>query len=541
MKRRFYIGLFAAGLVVNLAVAAFQRSAGYMDADYYYAGGIQLSQGHGFNELAIWNYLNDPSALPSPSHGYWYPLASMIAAGGMILAGSTSYAAARGGFIVIAALIPPLAAALAIRLTGQQDLALTAGVLSILPTYFTAFMPVTDNYGLYIVLGAAFFLLADRGARLGRSLVPVFGAGLSAGLMSLARSDGVLWVLAGIAFIVLRTLFPPETRDKSAGSIRDLPVEIGAQRRAAIALSQIGTLLLGFLLIALPWYLRNYRTWGAFLAPGSSRALMLRNYADTFAFPASRLTLTYLLGAGWHNLLSVRIQALLANLDATGNLQISLFLLPFALVGLWGLRRDTIIQIGSFVWLILLVVMSLLFPFAGPRGSFTHADAALYTVWWGAAVAGVGATLAWTERKGWRFIAERRRLVLLALILVNTLFSVFLVQSRVIALDWDRFSRVYTLVEAKIRTDGAPPNLPVMVVDPPAYFTTNRRPSIVVPDEDTSKVRRAAEKFGAGYLVLESGYLRTPSLKRLYDSPSSDPTFRFVGQVEDAKIYRINH
>lgn len=522
MSRRVYLWLFAVGLAVNLAVSAFEPSAGYMDADYYYAGGIRLAQGQGFSELAIWNYLNDPSALPAPSHGYWYPLASIIAAAGMVATGSTSYASARIAFLLVAGLIAPLTAALAFRLTRRFDLSLTAGALALLPTYFTAFIPATDNYALYIVLGAGFFLLMDRGTLSG-GRVAVLSAGLCVGLMNLARSDGLLWVLAGLLFIGLHT-----------SSLANSPVI----RRTRIL--QVTSFLGGYLVIMLPWFVRNYVTWGSLLSPGGSRALLLRNYPDTFAYPASRLSLGYLLSGGGGELLAVRLRALLANLDGTGNLQVSLFLLPFALTGLWALRRQTIVQVGLIVWAALLVVMSFLFPFAGPRGSFTHSSAALYSLWWSAAVAGVGAALTWSERRGWAALFQRKNLVLFGLVALNTLFSLYLVYSRIVPLDWDRFERLYTQVEAKVAADGPSQDTPIIVVDPPAYFTANRRPALVLPDENRSAVLVLADKFNAGYLVLEASYLRTDSLQQLYDYPQSDPAFEYLGQVEDAKIYRVN-
>jgi hypothetical protein len=525
VSRRTYFVLFAVGLAVNLLVAAFEHSAGYMDADYYYAGGIRLAQGQGFTEFAVWNYLSDPRALPAPSHGYWYPLASILAAAGMIITRSTSYASARIAFLLVAALVPPLTAAVAFRLTHRFDLSLAAGLLALLPTYFTAFIPVTDNYGLYMVLGAGFFLLTDRAMTPGGSRLALVCAGLCVGLMNLARSDGLLWILAGLLFIGLRArAYLPSGRND-------------ANVRAALA--QVGPFLGGYLLVMLPWFGRNYATWGSALAPGGGRALMLRTYTDTFAYPASRLSLSYLLGAGWSELILARLHALLANLDATGNLQISLVLLHFAVLGLWMLRHETIVQVGIAIWLVLLGVMSLLFPFAGPRGSFTHASSALYSLWWTGAVAGIGGVLAWAERRGWTALGQRKNLVLFGVVVLNSLFSVYLAYSRIGVLDWDRFARVYGQVEAVVAADGALPDTPIVVADPPAYFTANRRPAIVLPAEDSSAIVTLAEEFGARYLVLEGAYLRSPSLQRLYEHPTSDPTFAYIGQAEDAKIYRI--
>jgi hypothetical protein len=255
-----------------------------MDADYYFGGGIRLAQGHGFSELALWNYLDDPGALPHPSHGYWYPLASIIAAAGMKLTGSITYAAARLGFILVGAMVAPLTAAMAFRLTRRADLAVAAGALGLFPTFLTAFLPVTDNYGLYMTVGAAFFLLLDR-----RGPPSILFAGMCAGLMNLARSDGLLWAGAGLAFILVSG---PAGNSAGVG-------EAGARKGGATRmLMAMALFLTGYALIMGPWFARNFSVWGTLLAPGGSRALMLQEYADTFAYPASRLTPEYLFSSG---------------------------------------------------------------------------------------------------------------------------------------------------------------------------------------------------------------------------------------------------
>ena len=80
MSWRFYLLFGLIGLVPLALMAFFQTSPGYMDADYYYAGGLRLAEGKGFSEEIIWNFLDDPAGLPHPSHGYWMPMVSILAA-----------------------------------------------------------------------------------------------------------------------------------------------------------------------------------------------------------------------------------------------------------------------------------------------------------------------------------------------------------------------------------------------------------------------------------------------------------------------------
>ena len=80
MTWRHYLLLFVVGLLVPFGISRFQSQPGYMDADYYFVGGIQLAEGKGFTEPYLWNYLDNPTGLPHPSHTYWMPLASIVSA-----------------------------------------------------------------------------------------------------------------------------------------------------------------------------------------------------------------------------------------------------------------------------------------------------------------------------------------------------------------------------------------------------------------------------------------------------------------------------
>src|ERR1700690_3931193 len=124
MNWRTFLLLALLGWGISLAIAQFQAFPGYLDSDYYFAGGIQLVQGKGFTEPYLWNYLDNPQGLPHPSHTYWMPLSSIIAAGGMWVIGQPTYQAGRLGFIFLAGLIPVVAAAVAYSFSKRRELAL---------------------------------------------------------------------------------------------------------------------------------------------------------------------------------------------------------------------------------------------------------------------------------------------------------------------------------------------------------------------------------------------------------------------------------
>jgi hypothetical protein len=118
MSRGSYLLMGILGLLAVCGAAAFQHSPGYMDADYYYMGGTRLAGGYGFTEEILWNYLDDPAGVPHPSHGYWMPLVSLLAAAGMLISGKIEFSSALI-FILLAACIPPHRAAL--RLCRRRE------------------------------------------------------------------------------------------------------------------------------------------------------------------------------------------------------------------------------------------------------------------------------------------------------------------------------------------------------------------------------------------------------------------------------------
>lgn len=183
MTWRHYFLLAVLGFAVASAVAAIQPSPGYLDADYYFSGGMQLAEGHGFSEPYLWNYLDDPAGLPHPSNAYWMPLASLLVAAGSVILGSASWFASRVGFLLVAALVPPVTAALAWSFSSRRELALTSGFLAVFSAFYLPFLPITDTFGLYMLFGGLIFLVLNRKPS---SLNPLL-LGLLAGLMHLTR------------------------------------------------------------------------------------------------------------------------------------------------------------------------------------------------------------------------------------------------------------------------------------------------------------------------------------------------------------------
>jgi hypothetical protein len=449
------------------------------------------------------------------------PLASIVSALGMGLTGQSTYAAGRLPFILLSACVPLLTAALAFRVSRQARLAVVSGLLSIFSLYYAPFMPVPDNYALFMILGGTFLLIAPRREK----WIPV-ALGVLVGLMTLARSDGLLWLgLAGLTTIWHSSHRSDGTRNNSREFFR-LVLPAGL------------LVVLGYLLTMGWWHVRNLDLFGAALTPGGGRLLWLQNYNQTFIYPPEALTRESFLQAGWDLAFQNRVRAFASNFSNAFGAQGGIFLFPFILIGLWQLRRDLRTKVAVTGWLILFVVMTVIFPFAGSRGSFFHAGAAFQPYWWVAAPMGLDAVLTWARGRG-QFRDKNAPVFLQGiLVLLAILMTGYLVNFRVISSGWAKDDLIYPSVEKMLIDQGIDPEDVVIVRNPPGYFIASGHSSIALPFGDESTILSAAETFNASFLVLEKGGT-FESIQDLYDEPQSHPSFVYIGEVNEAKLYRI--
>jgi hypothetical protein len=541
MSLRAYLLVSLLGLSLALGVAFFQSTAGYMDASYYMAGGVWLVDGDGFNEHILWNYLDDPTGIPHPSHGYWMPLTSVLAALGMILTGAHTFAAARLGFLVLAAMTPIVTARLSYALMRRRDWALLAGIIAALSGFYLAYLPTTDAFGLYMFFGAIFFLVVQRLSDclpqpLGEPgqnqlsvnckhiwTAPLVLGGL-AGLMHLTRADGILW-------LVVAVLFTPSGLFPSLKS-RNRIISWGA----AVLL-----VVTGYLLVMGPWLLRNLAAFGSFLSPGGGHALWITSYDELFTYPASLLTLAHWWGSGLSAILRARLWSVGLNLQTMLGVQGQIFLFPLILIGLWRLRRARPVQAGLLAWMLTFLVMTLIFPYQGARGGFFHSGAALQPLFWAVTPLGLHTFLEWGQRRrgwderqsGWVF---KSGIVLIALIL-----TLFVAYNRVIGSDirqpaWDDLQRRYSKVEQELRSLQASSDSVVVVNDAPTYYLASRRPSISIPYGDTDVLLNVAQRYGGRYLLLEIEQVQGDSL---YGHPGDRPGLNYLGTVEGIRLYEF--
>lgn len=508
MTKKRYLLLFALGLAVAVLVAAFQTAPGYMDADYYFVGGQRLAAGEGLSEMLLWNYLDDPAGLPHPSHTYWMPLTSLAAAAGMrLLPFLPPFEAAQVVFILLTALVPPLTAALAYALLQDTRQSTLAGLLAALPGFYAAFYPTTDSFVLVTLLGGLFFWQAIKLHNWRHFLA----LGLLAGLLHLARADGLLWLAVVAAAVYL-------------------------QRKAVKPLAAISAALVGYLLVMGPWYGRNLVEFGSLMPPGGSASLWLLDYDELFSYPASSLTLNRWLEAGLGQLLADRAQALGLNLLSALAVQGVVFLGLLALLGAWQLRRQLSIRLGWLAWGLTLVVMTLVFPFSGSRGGFFHSGAAFMPLVWTLAPLGLHSAINWlATKRGWQ-TGQAWRVFSAGLVGLALLVSAFTAVARLSA-PWDASARQYRALEGHLQSLGAAPDEIVMVNNPPTYFAISQRPAIVIPYGELDSVLQAGQRYHAGYLLLDEN---NRTLADLYRQPGDMPGLTYLNTFQGFQIYQFD-
>ena len=524
MKWWHYLLLYALGLGVVFTVSIFQSSPGYMDADYYYAVGLRIANGYGFSEPFIWNYLDNPAGIPHPSNAYWMPLTSLWVALVTKILGASNFKAVQVGFVALSALLPPFTATLAYSFSQRREVGLLAGLIAAFPGFYLSYLSTSDAIGICMALGALFLWTAGRTSQFSQGKVYgiLFLLGILAGLMHLARTDGVLWLLVACCLALSRWRM-------KAWDIK-----------ATISLFSTG---LGYLLIMGPWIARNLRAFGTLMAPGGLRILWLTKYDQLFTYPAVKLDISQWWASGFEEILRVRFWALGQNLQTVLAVQGMIFLLPLIVVGIWQLRNHPAVRSGVLAWLLTFGAMTFIFPFAGVRGGLLHSGAALQPLFFAVFPVGLETCVEWGVRqRGWsannafKFFAAG--LVLLAIFLTVVVINAKVIGGDVSQSVWDKSYWVYLRQDEVLHSLGAGEEDIAMVNNPPGYYVANGRQTTVIPYGDEADLVDAAKRYQARYVLLDEKYIGGP-LRDLYTHPGDRPGLRYLQTDGGAHFYQV--
>ncbi len=484
------IVLFVLGVIWGGILLWLKPYTGYMDADYYYSLGRNLFLGRGFVDFQLWNYLSDPGGLPAPAAAYWMPAAAIFSWLGMLIAGSDSLLAARLPFVLLFALSSVAVAGVSFAIFKNRIYALTSGCLVLLSGYYLKFVTEPDGFALLFLCGAIIAYLIHQRSSLQPILLAV-GLGIISGVIQMTRADGLIWfALCGLFLLFHLAALRRVGSDNSV-----MPLVRGLLVFAA-----------GHLLVSGGWYLRNLHVYGSLFPPGGVGGLWLTRYEDLFLYPPQQLNLAHWMSVGWAGIIFDRLKSLglnLLSLVAVGGL---LFLAP----GIYAGVRHFPDRVQRIYWLTglgaVLVMMSLVFPYAGSRGGFLHSLAIIQPFLWIVAPSGLSHLVQGRQtrqpRPGYSQVQ-----VCAGMIVIVTAASFFLVWNETrqpAAITQANLWQEYRTVDQYLQKMGAPDGAGVMVANPPAYYAATMRPAVMLPTGDPREIYPIGRLFEVQYVILDA-------------------------------------
>lgn len=528
MKTSRLMFLYVIALIIFSAAMIFQSAPGYMDADYYFGGGLRLVNGEGLTENILWNYLDNPSGLPHPSHTYWMPLPSILAADGMIITGLENFFGGRFLFVLFAAAIPVLIALLSYRISKSPNFAITAALLGLFSGFYFVYYTITETFVPYMIFGGLFLLVAFPRVDLQKFpfYLSSFGLGLITGLMHLTRADGVLWFAAAVGLRIFSIDFRGQR----------------SMKRWSLILLTVLSVSLGYFIIMGFWYGRNLQIFGSLFPPGSSQTLWITEYNQIFKFPVENLNFQTWMAAGWRLHFQTWLSALSANLKTMLAVQGMVFLFPLMLTGIWITRKEKITRFCSAMWVVTFIFMTIPFPFAGSRGGFLHSATALQPFFWSVVPIGLSYLVEKASRfRKWNLVQAKQvfsvGIVGLSIFYTGIVYDQVVIGPNINAPSWEQGWKDYKEIKAYLDNIDINRKRIVMVNNPPGYFVANQDAAIVIPDGDLSSLMESAKKYHAEYLILDKNYPQ--GLKNLYDNPEDQDNLEYITTIHAIHIFKF--
>jgi hypothetical protein len=505
MNAVIVVGLYLLALAIRLFAAGELPFPTTEPSAYYVNVAQNLIAGNGLVADGVWSYATPPLAVPKPAFELWLPMSTFVSAAAMQVLGS-SFWAAQAGSALLGATVAPLAWAIG-REAGRthgldgrrgQAVAITSGLLAAALSPLVLGSVVPDSYTPFTVFMLASALLVPRviGVSDGlpehegsRSMVAGLALGVAMGLAYLSRQE-VVW--QGLTVVLMM-----------AWVLRWQP----PGRRLRQAAMRLGPVVVGGLVIVLPWLLRNWLELGSPLPGQAVENMFLIDNEDIFAFRDRPDAGTYL----DQGLMTILSNPVVAAWDSLLNV-IVLQAFPVGLVGLIALvamrrsralRRPTALVALLVGAALTFTSTMLLFPVATLWGTFMHASGPLLVALGVVAALGGDALLARiSEMRRWQkpnvILAP---VALLATAGLLTAFTVY-VSSEQSRQTQARYTALAASLQAAAETAGR--SMPgTLISDHPMWLAwATERHAIALPDEPPEAVIELGGVFGATWVIV---------------------------------------
>jgi hypothetical protein len=261
----------------------------------------------------------------------------------------------------------------------------------------------------------------------------------------------------------------------------------------------------------------------------------LTNYNELFAYPAEQLTLDHWIASGAGAILQARLDALWLNLQHALAEPGMIFLWPFVMVSIRKNRDHRWVRISTGYFLLMFLVMTIVFPFAGGRGGVFHSSAALLPLVWVLAPCGLVTTIGWaSEKRGWKRAQAQRvfltsAIILLAILTTGLYFSQILDPSGT-RRSWDESIELYHEVGAALENENHR-GARIAINNPPGFWLATGMEAVVIPDGDDATLRQVVEQFEVDIVVLDRNV--PAGLERLFNNPDELDWLGLIERLRD--------
>jgi hypothetical protein len=268
----------------------------------------------------------------------------------------------------------------------------------------------------------------------------------------------------------------------------------------------------------------------------------MTEYNDLFSYQPLHMNFANWLQQGWPAIIKHIWEAFLSNVKTILLVQGQVILAPLMGIGLWIHKREASVWGPLSALGLVLIVMTVIFPFAGQRGGYLHSGSALQPLLW--ALAGCGFERAidfGVNQRNWE-PGKATPLFGVTLITILAIATGFVYHSRVIGSDikepqWNNSYLAAVEIGKVIEELGAAQDDILMINNPPGLYAATGRQSVVIPSGEIEDVIKAAKEFNVQYLILESNH--SAELDDIYLAPESHGELRYIRTESGTHYFSI--